>query len=139
MSANRYKSLKCWKIGDINLTQQFNLSISTNFHYQSIKITWVLSIFIDWLLRDIWIENNQLNLIFIWLLTNKKFLRLNQYLDDVFSITLSSWLIFVLGCWNVTSNETNARKKSLANVFFFWHSFRLRLHSNNPPQKLTKI
>ena len=47
----RYKSLKSWKIDNIDLTQQFSLSIFTDFRYQSIKITWLLSIFIDWLLR----------------------------------------------------------------------------------------
>ena len=47
----RYKSLKSWKIDTIDLTQQFSLSIFTDFRYQSIKITWLLSIFIDWLLR----------------------------------------------------------------------------------------
>ena len=46
----RYKSLKSWKIDNIELTQQFSLSIFTDFRYQSIKITWLLSIFIDWLL-----------------------------------------------------------------------------------------
>ena len=43
----RYKSLKSWKIDNIDLTQQFSLSIFTDFRYQSIKITWLLSIFID--------------------------------------------------------------------------------------------
>ena len=43
----RYKSLKSWKINNIDLTQQFSLSIFTDFRYQSIKITWLLSIFID--------------------------------------------------------------------------------------------
>ena len=43
----RYKSLKSWKIHNIDLTQQFDLSIFTDFRYQSIKITWLLSIFID--------------------------------------------------------------------------------------------
>ena len=47
----RYKSLKSWKIHNIDLTQQFSLSIFTDFRYQSIKITWLLSIFINWLLR----------------------------------------------------------------------------------------
>ena len=47
----RYKSLKSWKIDNIDLTQQFSLSIFTDFRYQSIKIAWLLSIFIDWLLR----------------------------------------------------------------------------------------
>ena len=40
----RYKSLKSWKIDNIDLTQQFNLSIFTDFRNQSIKITWLLSI-----------------------------------------------------------------------------------------------
>ena len=44
----RYKSLKSRKIDNIDLTQQFSLSISTDFRYQSIKSTWLLSIFIDW-------------------------------------------------------------------------------------------
>ena len=35
----RYKSLKTWKIDNIDLTQQFSLSIFTDFRYQSIKIT----------------------------------------------------------------------------------------------------
>ena len=51
MADFRYKSLKPWKIDNIDLTQQFSLSIFTDFRYQSIKITWLLSIFIDWLLR----------------------------------------------------------------------------------------
>ena len=42
----RYKSLKSWKIDYIDLIKQFSLSIFTNFRYQSIKITWLLSIFI---------------------------------------------------------------------------------------------
>ena len=42
-----YKSLKSWKIDTIDLTQQFSLSIFTNFCDKSIKITWLLSIFID--------------------------------------------------------------------------------------------
>ena len=49
----RYKSLKSWKIDNIDLTQQFSLSIFTDFRYQSIKITWLLPIFIDWLLRAV--------------------------------------------------------------------------------------
>ena len=49
--AYRYKSLKSWKIDIVDLTQQFSLLIFTDFRYQSIKITWLLSIFIDWLLR----------------------------------------------------------------------------------------
>ena len=32
---------------DIDLTQQFSLSIFTEFRYQAIKITWLLPIFID--------------------------------------------------------------------------------------------
>ena len=43
----RYKSLKSWKIDNIDLTQQFSLSIFTDFRYQSIKIAWLLSIFMD--------------------------------------------------------------------------------------------
>ena len=41
------KSLKSWKIDSTYLTQQFSFSIFTDFRYQSIKITWFLSIFID--------------------------------------------------------------------------------------------
>ena len=37
----RYKSLKSWNIDNIDLTQQFSLSIFTDFRYQSIKITWL--------------------------------------------------------------------------------------------------
>ena len=44
-----YKSLKPWKIDNIDLTQQFSASVFTDFRYQSIKITWLLPIFIDWL------------------------------------------------------------------------------------------
>ena len=52
----RYKSLKSWKINNIDLTQQFSLSIFTDFRCQSIKITELPPIFIDtdfidWLLR----------------------------------------------------------------------------------------
>ena len=36
----RYKLLRSWKIDNIDFTQQFFLSIFTDFHYQSIKITW---------------------------------------------------------------------------------------------------
>ena len=43
--------VKTMKIDNIDLTQQFSLSIFTDFRYQSIKITWLLPIFIDWLLR----------------------------------------------------------------------------------------
>ena len=39
------------KFYNIDLTQQFSLSIFTDFRYQSIKITWLLSIFLDWLPR----------------------------------------------------------------------------------------
>ena len=48
-----YKSLKPWKIDNIDLTLQFSLSIFTDFRYQSMKITRLLTIFIDWLLRDL--------------------------------------------------------------------------------------
>ena len=41
----RYKSIKARKIDNIDLTQQFSPSVSTDFRYQSIKITWLLSIF----------------------------------------------------------------------------------------------
>ena len=47
MSDFRYKWLKSWKIHNIDLTQQFSLSIFTDFRYQSIKIPWLLSIFMD--------------------------------------------------------------------------------------------
>ena len=47
MSDFHYKSLKSWKTDNIDLTQQFSLSILTDFRYQSLKITWLLSIFID--------------------------------------------------------------------------------------------
>ena len=43
----RYKSLRSWIIDNIDLTQQFDVSIFTDFRYQSMKITWLLSIFID--------------------------------------------------------------------------------------------
>ena len=44
---NRSNQAKSWKIDNIDLTQQLSLSIFTDFRYQSIKITWLLSIFID--------------------------------------------------------------------------------------------
>ena len=50
MSEFHYKSLKSWKTDNIDLTQQFSLSILTDFRYQSLKITWLLAIaivFID--------------------------------------------------------------------------------------------
>ena len=53
MADLRYQSVKPWKIDNIDLTQQFGLSILTYFRYQSIKITWLLPIFIDWLLRAV--------------------------------------------------------------------------------------
>ena len=37
MADFRYKSLKSWKIDNIDLTQQFRLSIFTDFRYQSTK------------------------------------------------------------------------------------------------------
>ena len=43
----RYKSLKSRKIHNIDLTQQFSLSIFIDLRYQSIKITLLLPIFID--------------------------------------------------------------------------------------------
>ena len=50
----RYQSLiKPWKVDNIDLTHQFSLSVLTDFRYQSIKITWLLPIFIDWLLRAV--------------------------------------------------------------------------------------
>ena len=52
MADFRYKSLKPWKIDNIDLTQLFSLSIFTDFRYWSIKITRLLPIFIDWQLRD---------------------------------------------------------------------------------------
>ena len=42
-----YKLLKSWKMDNIDLTQQLSLSIFTDFRYQSIKITWLVSILID--------------------------------------------------------------------------------------------
>ena len=51
MADLHYKSLKPWKIDNIDLTQQFSLSIFSDFRYQSIKITWLLPISIDWLIR----------------------------------------------------------------------------------------
>ena len=39
MADVRYKSLKSQKIDNIDLIQQFSLSIFTDFRYQSIKIT----------------------------------------------------------------------------------------------------
>ena len=55
MSDFHYESLKSWKTDNIDLTQQFSLSILTDFRYQSLKITWLLSIlsipiFFHWLL-----------------------------------------------------------------------------------------
>ena len=47
MADFHYKSIKSWKIDNIDLIQQSSLSIFTNFRYQSIKITWMLLIFID--------------------------------------------------------------------------------------------
>ena len=52
----RYNSLKSWKIDNIDLTEQFSLSVFSDFCYQSIKSLdcyRFLSIpnFIDWLLR----------------------------------------------------------------------------------------
>ena len=41
-----YKLLKSWKIKNIDLTQQFSLSIFNDFRYQLVKITWLLLIFI---------------------------------------------------------------------------------------------
>ena len=55
-----YKMLRVWKIDNMDLTQQFSLSIFTDFHYQSIKITWLLPIFIDWLLRELMLQNQEL-------------------------------------------------------------------------------
>ena len=52
MADFRYIWLKSWKIDNIALTQQFSLWIFTDYRYQSIKITWLLPIFIDWLLRE---------------------------------------------------------------------------------------
>ena len=44
-----YKSIKSWKIDNIISIwhSNLNLLIFTDFHYQSIKITWMLPIFID--------------------------------------------------------------------------------------------
>ena len=69
MADFRYKSIKSWKIDNMDLTQQFSLSIFTDFRYQSIKITWLLPIFIDWLLRALLIlmmQNNTLILRIIY-------------------------------------------------------------------------
>ena len=69
MADFRYKSIKSWKIDNIDLTQQSSLSIFTDFRYQSIKITWLLPIFIDWLLRALLIlmmQNNTLILRIIY-------------------------------------------------------------------------
>ena len=44
---NRWNHEK--SIISIDLTQQFSSSVFTDFRYQSIKITWLLPIFIDWL------------------------------------------------------------------------------------------
>ena len=43
MADFRYKSLKSWKIDNIDLTQQFGSSIFTDIRYQSIKITWLIA------------------------------------------------------------------------------------------------
>ena len=51
MAGFRYKSLKSWKIDDIDLTQRFSLSIFTDFRYKTVKVTWLLPIFIDSQLR----------------------------------------------------------------------------------------
>ena len=45
MADFRYIPLKSWKIDNIDLTHQFSISIFNDFHCQSIKITWLLSIF----------------------------------------------------------------------------------------------
>ena len=68
MADFRYKSIKSWKIDNIDLTQQSSLSIFTNFHNQQIQITWLLPIFVD---TD-----------FYWLTTPGK--------------TYSSWLIKII-------------------------------------------
>ena len=47
MADFRHKSIKSWKIDNIDLTQQSSLSIFTDFRYQSIKITRLLLIYID--------------------------------------------------------------------------------------------
>ena len=47
----RFKSLKLWEIDNVDLTQQYNLSIFTDFRYQLIKVILLLPIFVDWLLR----------------------------------------------------------------------------------------
>ena len=54
MADFRYKSSKPWKIDNIDLTQLLSLSIFTDFRCQTIKITWLLPMFIDWLLRAKW-------------------------------------------------------------------------------------
>ena len=47
MADFHYKLIKSCKIDNINLTQQSSLSIFTDSHYKSIKINWMLPIFID--------------------------------------------------------------------------------------------
>ena len=64
----------------MDLTQEFSLSILTDLCYQSIKITWLLPIFIDWL---IWEYNN----LFFWYshetATAKNSCRKNRFLSIV--------------------------------------------------------
>ena len=78
------------QIDNIDLTQQFSLSIFTDFCYQSINITWLLLIFIDWLLR----ASSDLQLYVvdrtIWLLYNTG----PEDSGDVFKRTFS--LLFLL-------------------------------------------
>ena len=65
MAGFRYKSLKSWKIDDIDLTQRFSLSIFTDFRYKTVKITWLLPIFIDSQLRVELIPANKDDMILV--------------------------------------------------------------------------
>ena len=64
----------------MDLTQEFSLSILTDLCYQSINITWLLPILIDWL---IWEYNN----LFFWYshetVTAKNSCRKNRFLSIV--------------------------------------------------------
>ena len=64
----RYQSLKLEKIDNIDLTQHFSLSIFTDFRYHSIKITWLLSIFIVWIENRIRDEINFVVCLFVFLI-----------------------------------------------------------------------
>ena len=92
MADFRYKSIKSWKIDNIDLTQQSSLSIFTNFHNQQIQIAWLLPIFVD---TD-----------FYWLTTPGK--------------TYSSWLIKIIHqsipCSHVYQNDESVNLKPLVRV-----------------------